>query len=56
VGSRFGRKGYNKINLREIGLEDVDWIYLTQIWFQRQILANTMNLSVPYMAGNFWFR
>jgi hypothetical protein len=43
-----------KIDLREIGWNDVDWIDLAQDRDQWRALANTvMNLRVPYNAGKF---
>jgi hypothetical protein len=43
-----------KIDLREIGFGDVDWIHWAQDRVRRRALVNTvMNLRVPYDAGNF---
>jgi hypothetical protein len=40
--------------VREVGLEDVDWIHLAQDMDQWRVLVNTvMNLQVPYKAENF---
>jgi hypothetical protein len=43
-----------RTNLREIGLESVDWMYLAQHEDQWPALVNTiMSLLVPQRAGNF---
>jgi hypothetical protein len=43
-----------KMNLREIGFGDVDWIHLAQDRGRWRVLVNTvMNLRVPLNAGNF---
>jgi hypothetical protein len=43
-----------KIDLREIGLECVDWIHLAQDRDQFQALVNTvMNIQAPLKTGNF---
>jgi hypothetical protein len=43
-----------KIDLREIGWDDVDWIDLAQDMGQWRALVNTvMNLRVPKNAGKF---
>jgi hypothetical protein len=40
--------------LREIGWDDMDWIYLAQNRDQWWALVNTvMNLQVPYNLGKF---
>jgi len=42
------------IYLREIDLDDVDWINLAQDKEEWRCLATTVaNLQVPYSAGNF---
>jgi hypothetical protein len=42
------RWGYNiKMDLRKVGLEGVEWIYLVQNRDQWRILVNIMNLRVP---------
>jgi len=55
VGKREGRRPQEDLNLddikmdlREIGWEDVDWIHLTQDTDQWRALVNTvMNLEIP---------
>jgi hypothetical protein len=43
-----------KMDLREIGFGDVDWIHWAQDRDRWRDLVNTaMNLRVPYNAGNF---
>jgi hypothetical protein len=43
-----------KMNLKEIGWEDLDWVHLTQDKDQWRGLMNTvMNLRVPLNVGNF---
>jgi hypothetical protein len=43
-----------KIDLREVGWDDVDWIDLAQDTDQwRALLYTVMNLRVPYNAGKF---
>jgi hypothetical protein len=43
-----------KIDLREIGFGDVDWIHLSQDRDRWRALVNTvMSLRVPQNAGNF---
>jgi hypothetical protein len=43
-----------KIDLREIGWDGVDWIYLAQDRDQWKAPVDTvMNLRVPYNAGKF---
>jgi hypothetical protein len=47
------RKNNIKIDLREVGWEDVDWIHLAQDRDQWRAVVNTvMNLRVPQKAGN----
>jgi hypothetical protein len=42
------------MDLRETGLEGVDWIHLAQDMDQCPALVNTvMNLRIPQNAGNF---
>jgi len=42
------------MDLREIGLEVVDWLYLAHKRGQWRDLAKmVMNFRVPYEAGNF---
>jgi hypothetical protein len=44
----------NRMDLREIGLGGMDWIYLSQGRDQWKTLVNTvMNLQVPENAGKF---
>jgi hypothetical protein len=44
----------NKIDLREIGWDGMDWIDLAQDGDQWRALVNAvLNLRVPYNAGNF---
>jgi hypothetical protein len=41
-----------KMNLREVGWDDMDWIYLAQDRDQWRTVVNTvMNLCVPYNPG-----
>jgi hypothetical protein len=48
------REGNIKMDLREIGKGDMDWIHLAQDRDQWPILVNTvMNLPVPYNIGKF---
>jgi hypothetical protein len=43
-----------KMDLREIGWDDMDWIDVAQDWDQWRALVNTvMNLRVPSNAGKF---
>jgi hypothetical protein len=43
-----------KMDLEEIGWEDVDWIHLAQDTDHRRVLVERiMILRVPYKAGNF---
>jgi hypothetical protein len=43
-----------KIDLREIGWDDMGWIFLAQNREQWRALVNAvMNLRVPYNGGNF---
>jgi hypothetical protein len=43
-----------KLDLREVGWEDVDWMHLDQDTGQWRGLVNTvMNLRIPQKAGNF---
>jgi hypothetical protein len=43
-----------RMDLREIGWEDVDWIHLVEDRDQWRALVNTiMNHRVPRKAGNF---
>jgi hypothetical protein len=38
-----------KMDLREMGIDRVNWIWLAQDWVQWQAFVNTvMNLRVPY--------
>jgi hypothetical protein len=42
-----------RMDLREIGWKDMDWMYLDQDRDQWQALVNTvMNFRVPYHTGN----
>jgi hypothetical protein len=46
--------GYIRMDLREIGWEGLDWVYLVQDKGQWRALVNTVkNLRVPYETGNF---
>jgi hypothetical protein len=53
VGRPLGRRRHRwadniKINLREIGWDVIDWIYLAQYWDRWRVPVNTvMNLRVP---------
>jgi hypothetical protein len=43
-----------KMDLREIGFGDVDWIHLARDRYTWRALVNTvMNLRIPLNAGNF---
>jgi hypothetical protein len=43
-----------RMDLREIGWQYVDWMYMVQDRNKWQAFMNTvMNLQVPYKAGNF---
>jgi hypothetical protein len=45
---KYWREDNNKINLKEIGCEGVDWIHLAQDRDQWRALVNAvMNLGVP---------
>jgi hypothetical protein len=49
-----GRSGNIKIDLKEIGWDDMDWINLAQDRNQWRALVNTvMDLRVPQNAGKF---
>jgi hypothetical protein len=46
--------GYNKMNLKRIKQDSVDWIDLAQNRVKWRAVVNTgTNLRVPYRAGNF---
>jgi hypothetical protein len=43
-----------KVDVGEIRLESVEWIFLAQGWDKWQAVVNAvMNLQVSYSAGNF---
>jgi hypothetical protein len=43
-----------KIDMKEMGLENVDWIYFSQdIIKRRAVVKRTMNFRVSKYAGNF---
>jgi hypothetical protein len=45
---RDGWENSNKLDVKEIGCEDVDWLHVAQDRDQWQVLVNTaMNLRVP---------
>jgi hypothetical protein len=58
-GKRLGRPRYRwdvniKIDFKEVGCGDMDWIKLDQDRYRwRALVKAVMNLRVPYNVGNF---
>jgi hypothetical protein len=53
-GRPYYRYQYNiKMNVRENGLEVVDWVNLDQDRVKRCVVNTVMKFRVPYNEGNF---
>jgi hypothetical protein len=54
-GLKYEQDRNNKVDLIEIGWNDMDWIDLAQDWNQWKVLVNTvMKLRIPQNFEKFW--